>query len=67
MLYSRTTHADMLTDIEVAFTERLPSSAITLRLQVDDASHEFKTKVREGKAKWNCDMYDTIWCFFSPS
>ena len=56
MYYGQTTLTDTLVDIEIQFIGRLPTSAIALRLQVDDISHEFKAEARERVVKWTCGL-----------
>ena len=56
MCYGQTILTDTLVDIEIQFIGRLPTSAIALRLQVDDMYHEFKAEARERVVKWTCGL-----------
>ena len=56
MCFSKTTLANMLVDIEINFIGRVPSSAIFLRLLIDDTTHEYEPKERGRTVRWNCVM-----------
>lgn len=52
---------DALTEIEISFIGRVPRSAISLRLEVDDSSYVFNPEARARIVKWNCGMYVRTW------